>query len=243
MVIDSTTQFIIGVVVAVLAIIIGAMVAIFIYLKGRSRKLVSYKLLTEERLISISSELKDKLEIFYQSKKVEDVILFKIEIANSGNKEILETDYNEPITISFGVTSRILSCELNEFKPAYFNVSVTASEKIITLSKTLFNVGESLTVKALVSKPEFYSVKGRIAGGKIEQNIPKTQSPNFWWYIAGVIEIISLVGISISVRLNQVLIGEFFSLTFVIPIILIVIYVVLLFSSFIYSKFHHKTTS
>jgi hypothetical protein len=184
-IIDSTLQFTLTVLLTILGIIVAIAIPVVIYLKQRSRKLVSYKVLTQERLLSVSGELKDKTKIFYESKEVEDVTLYKIEICNSGNKEILEKDYIEPIGIFFGQNSKVLSSQITEVKPSHFEISATSSENKITLSKTMLNAGDSITLKTLVSKPEQYSVQGRIAGGKIEQSAPKHKSLKYAGLIAG----------------------------------------------------------
>jgi len=187
----------------VLGIIVAIAIPIIIYLKQRSSKLVSYKVLTQEQLLSVSGELKGKTKIFYESKEVENVVLFKIQIANSGNKEILEKDYVEPISISFGQNSQILSSEITEVKPSCFKISKTSSENEITLSRKVLNAGDSITLKALVSKPEFYSIQGRIAGGRIEQRTPKHTSLKLLGLVIAVSILVGYVMGKISTFLNM----------------------------------------
>jgi hypothetical protein len=153
------------VILAVVAIIVGAIVAIVIYLKERSRKIFSFKLLSVTPLLSVNEELRGKVKITYESKPVEDVNLVLIEFINSGNEEILDTDYIEPITVSFGNESQILLSEVVEVKPSPFKIYANTDGRLVTLSKTTLNAGDCVTVKALVTKLESVSVNGRITGG------------------------------------------------------------------------------
>jgi hypothetical protein len=230
--------------VGILGILIPAMVALVIYLKQRSRKLVTYKLLTFERLVSVSNKLKGKVKIFYDTKEVEDVSLFKIEIANSGNKEILADDYVQPISVSFGQDSQILSYEIVEIKPQPFDISPNLNGNIITFSKTVINSGESVTLKALVSKPGMvYYIGGRIAGGKIEQYFPTTQKPNFWWNTGLIIAILAIIGMFGSLGLNQIVLAGFFGLLFFGVVAMVVLYVFAQFYVFIKSKVYSQKHS
>jgi hypothetical protein len=218
-VIDSSTQFIIEITVAVMSVIIATIVAFLIFVKSRPRKLVTFRIVTQESLLSVSNELKDKLKIFYDSKEIANVNLFKIEITNSGNKEISEKNYIEPITIFFGNQSQILLADITEYKPTRFPISLSNDGKTIKFSKTLFNSGESFTVKTLVSNPEFYGVYGRIAGGKIQQTISKTESPNFPLYIIVSALLIGLIGVLLSGFMQNYALGGFFLIVLFAPII------------------------
>jgi hypothetical protein len=236
-VIDSGTQFIIGIAVEILAIVVGTIVAVAIFLKSRSRKLVTYKVLTQENLLSISNELKNNVKIFYDSMQVENVTLFKIEIANSGTKEIKEKDYVEPISIFFGEESQILSIEITESKPHPFPMSLAVTVKVISLSKSVFNAGESITLKILVSNPSF-RVSGRIAGGKIQQIIPKNQSPNFPWYILFGATLVGLVGMIFSALFDLTTLGGLFVIILFFPIIILFTVAIYQVYTFAYSKLH-----
>ena len=224
-------------------IVLTVTIPVILYLIGRSRKSVSYKVLTQERLISVSSKLKGKLKILYEEKEVEDVTLFVLEIANSGNKEILAKDYVEPIRIFFGSDSQILSSEITEYKPSHFKISATSDEKVITLSKEVLNAGDSITLKTLVSKPQFYNVSGKIAGGKIELSIPKTQTPDFWSKMGILILVISLIGMVVSYTYDQLLLAGFFALLFFSVVGLTALYFIAKLYVFINSKLRHRSNS
>ena len=232
-------------IVGILALVIGAIIPIVIYLKGRSRKLISYKVPTQEPLLSVSEELRDKLQIFYESKPVENVTLFKIEIINSGTEEISEQDYIEPITIFFGKKSQILSKEITEIKPSPFKISATLNkttlnEDVITLSKTMLNSGDSIKLKVFVTKSEFCNVSGRIAGGNIELDIPTTQTPNFWWKISVASMVSALAGTIISALFNQPILGGYFALIIILVGASVFLYVGALITVFISTRIKHK---
>lgn len=236
--IDSTTQFLIAL-IGVVITAVGTIVAIFAYLQ-RSHKSVSFRVLASTPLLSVKKELKGKLKIYYESKEVEDVNLVLIEVFNSGNKEVKEEDYIEPITFSFGDKSRILSCEVVDVKPS-FRVTVDFSEKVVTLSKTMLNAGDSLTLKALVTGLSIINYGGRITGvKKIQEAIPIHRKPDFIYWLASSIIFISILGMIISAAFNQVLLIAFFALCFLIVFSIAVFFGILGFVLFIYHKVHHN---
>jgi hypothetical protein len=226
--------------VAILGIVIPVSVAIVIYLKQRPRKVISFQKITEERLLSVSNELRDKLKIFYEDKLVEGVNLFKFEFSNSGNREILEKDYVKPISLFFGDNAHVLSVEITEIKPKSFEVSALTDGKVINLSKCVFNAGESITVKTLVSKPQFYSINGRIAGGKIEEFIPTTKKPDFWWKAGILVIFVSILGMFTSFGFNQLALGGLFFLMFAGVAVMVAIIFVAQFYVFISSRLHNR---
>jgi hypothetical protein len=164
--IDSTTQFLIYVALGILAIVIGAAVAVAIYLKQRSRKSLSYKEQTVTQL-RVKSEMKEKLKITYDGKEVVEVYLTVIELFNSGNVPILKTDFEEPIKLSFGKDAQVLTTEIFRVEPKNLQVSITSDGNTITLAPALINPKESITIKSLVNKLDEVCINGRIVGIKV----------------------------------------------------------------------------
>lgn len=169
----------------------AALIAICIYLKQRNRKLLSYSVLTNSRLLSIRNEIKGKIKIMYQSKEVENVNLVEIKIFNSGNVPIEEKDIKEPISIFYGKNSQILSTEVSEVEPVNLDISLDNKDSLVELSKVLINSGDSITIKALVSRMSKIFVNGRIVGVKeIKEYIPKLKDFNFGFLVTFVISML-----------------------------------------------------
>ena len=241
--IDLTQQFILTIALTILGIIVAIAIPVIIYLKQRSRKVFSFKLLSVTPLLSVNKELKGKIKITYESKPVEDVNLVLVEFFNSGNKEILDTDYIDPISVFFGKESQILLSEVVEVKPSPFKISANTDGMLVTLSKTTLNAGDSVTIKALVTKLECVLIGGRITGGKIEQSIPTTQTPDFWSKMGIIVFLIATIGMFVSYAYDQILLLGFFALLFLLIIGLTALYVIAKLYVFIYSKLRHKSNS
>jgi hypothetical protein len=227
--IDSTTQFLVFVALGVAAIVVGAIVSLVIYLKQRSRKSLSYKKQTITQLLSIGSEIKGKLKITYDSKEAEDVYLAIVEIFNSGNVSIVETDYKEPIKLSFGKYAQVLTTEVAEVEPANLQISINSDGTEITLVPTLFNPRDSVTIKSLVNKLEGVYLSGRFIGLKeITESTSKLSSDSVSTGLITVISIISVIGVYFSnIFKNNAMLGiQFYTL--VIPAIAVGLFLFLL---------------
>ncbi len=186
-----------------------AVVGIWLPLRLRPRKLVTYRILTEGMLLSVSSELKDKLEIFYDGKKITNAILAIVQYTNAGNKEITEELYAEPISISFSDKAQILSADIIDYKPKKFPMSFVKDDKSIVFSKETINQQESFTVKIIFSDVQRPVFNGRIAGGKFQQFIPKRELPDFPFYVLFMFFSVCFFGILLALAIDNDLLGAF----------------------------------
>ena len=229
------------VVVAVLAAVVGAIVIIVDYLKQRYRKSVSYRILAETQLLSVKSELKEKLKINYESKEVENVSLVQVEVFNSGNLPVQDKEYDIPITIFFGEKARVLTTEV--VRRSYGGISVTSDGSAITLSRTLLNPGDSVTISALVTEKSVINVSGRIVGAnEIAEYIPKLRSSTFQLLLLSGLMVAGVIGfyVEISVFNQPELASKIFFPLFFLSILGLGSYVIVEIAEIVSSKLHSK---
>lgn len=164
---DPIWQFIITVFVTIVAVL----TPILLYLKQRKNKQLSYEIISSTPLISARREYKDKLNIFFEKKLVEQVHLLVIKLFNSGNLPILTDDYERHISLNFGEKAQTLTAEIINTDPKSLESSVgmliNGKGKEVTLSPVMLNDGDSITLKMLVNKfGGEVVVDGRIVGVK-----------------------------------------------------------------------------
>lgn len=130
-------------------------VSILIYYKSRRIKALSYKIVTDEPLLTVGEELHGKIKILYEGAQVEDISLLIIKFINHGNESIKSDDFEEPITISFSPNVGVLSVELINTNPQTINAKIRSDSDKIIIEPLLLNRGDSITIKALLtgSKP------------------------------------------------------------------------------------------
>src|SRR5436305_3835778 len=104
---------------------VGAIVAIIIFLFSREKKSLSYEILSESPLISISDEIKGSLQVLFNGEPIENVHLFLVKFINDGNVPIAAGDYERQLTIIFTDDSKIISAECVQTIPS--NLSPTIS--------------------------------------------------------------------------------------------------------------------
>jgi hypothetical protein len=146
--------------------LVTIVVTIVIYMRQRQRKKVSYTVLSSVPLLSVKEEIKGNLQILFNGKPIQQVQLVEVKIINSGNIPIQKTDYEHPISLSFGKTAQILSAEVKEKIPRNIDATIGIKEGKIILEPTLLNGGDSVILKMLVTMFEKVIVDGRIAGVK-----------------------------------------------------------------------------
>lgn len=159
---DPVWQFI-GVILAVVAIIIS----IALYRRQRRHKALSYEIISRIPLLGMEEEIKGNLQILFNGKPVQQVHLIVVKIINSGNMPIVFTDYERPISLSFGEKAQILTAEVAETNPDSLRAAAEIEGKKVVLTPILLNQEDSITLKMLVNEfSEQITVNGRVVGVK-----------------------------------------------------------------------------
>lgn len=99
---DTAFQFIVLSIVTLVAGCIGAIIAYWIFRKQRIRKEISYRVLSNAPVASISPDMVNDVEIRFNGQRVIGLRLLVLELQNSGNISVKPEDYIEPITFEFG---------------------------------------------------------------------------------------------------------------------------------------------
>src|SRR5437588_11012013 len=98
---DPFWQFIINVAVAVLVGIVTAIVAIWVFRKQRSKKEISYQIISDAPIASVNKGLESRVTIHLDGKPVKDARQVVLKIRNSGSAAVKRDDYDEPIRCIF----------------------------------------------------------------------------------------------------------------------------------------------
>jgi hypothetical protein len=157
---DPLWQFV-GVVAAFGAIIIS----IVLFMKSRSRKSLSYLVVSITPLLSVKAEIKRDLQILYKGKPIEQVHLIIIKVINSGNVPVIAKDFERPFSLIFGEEAQVLTAEVVKTVPDVLRPSIKFEARKVVLDPILLNGGDSITLKLLVSRLSCgFSVDARIVG-------------------------------------------------------------------------------
>lgn len=159
---DSMWQFV-GVILAIIAIII----TVILFFNQRQRKALSCQIISNTPLLKIDEEIKRDLQILFKGKAVQDIQLIIARIINTGTVPIKSSDYECPINFHFGEDVQILTAEVTETNPNSLKASANIERKEVTLTPTLMNSGDWITLKILVNQfDESITVDSRIVGVK-----------------------------------------------------------------------------
>lgn len=148
--------------------VIAIILTIVIYLREKRKKGFSYNIVSANPVVSVEERVADKVRIFFDDEQVEDVHLVVMEIWNSGNQPILETDFDRDVSFNFGEDALILSSSVVAVEPRGLKPSFNLMGSSARLSPLLLNDGDKMTVNFLVSNwdSDALDIDGRITGVK-----------------------------------------------------------------------------
>jgi hypothetical protein len=142
-----------------------SLVFAFIAYRRHKRKRLAYEIISNLPLFSVQREIKDRIKIYLDDTLVEKVNLVLIRIYNPGNDAITTRDFESPISVNLGDEAKILSVEISEKSPIDLPANISYDDNSVTLEPLLLNEKDSVTIKALVSRPQrAITVSARIAG-------------------------------------------------------------------------------
>jgi hypothetical protein len=168
-------------VISTIAAVLGVGVGIFVFVQGRSEQskkleveLISQSTLVDERVHGG----KQRIVILYDNRPIPNYGIFQFRVVNTGGQPIRDTDYAEPLVLSFENVSEILSAEQVSSDPKDLTITpllnpptpTPQTPKAVWLSKALLNPRDWYTVEVGVTpesgKKPTVAPKGRIAGVK-----------------------------------------------------------------------------
>jgi hypothetical protein len=144
-----------------------AILAVFvIFFMQIRRKALSYSILTNSSVISVSDKVKDRIQVIYDGRVVPSLRLIEIRIKNSGSLPIKPDDYVEPLAFRFSDDTKILSMEVIDNQSLGISLATKLSDQSRTMiSKALLNPKDSFDIKILLSEGSTdFSLTGRIVG-------------------------------------------------------------------------------
>jgi hypothetical protein len=168
------------------AAIIGATIAIWIYQRQRSKKEISYQIISDAAVLSIHQTLANRVKIELDGKPVKEVTLVVFKVSNTGNTAVDDKDYKESLTFTFS-TRKVISSEVVETEPKDLMDDATRKifiplpalgQDFIEFPKFLLNSKQSVSFSVLLDGAEDeISKKGRIIDGNIIQLTPEKELP------------------------------------------------------------------
>ncbi len=180
-----TTVIYIGIILGILGLVIPLIVSIAIALIQRNKKEITYKIESDVSLLSFREEVKNKLEILYEGKKVSNTNLVILTIRNTGKVPILPSDYISPINFDFGKESEILSYDIIKTNPPNIKdkISLNVETGKLILKPSLLNKGFFITIKAILTQYEGQiEADALIAGIDHIKKIASNKRPNLLFY-------------------------------------------------------------
>lgn len=130
--------------------LVVALIALIYFQWWRNRKRMSYEIISNELLISSEEAIRDEIEITYRGTPVKNVRLVVIKLINDGYLPIKKDEFDNYVRITFP-NGTVLSAEKLKFYPDNIDTSISYADDWVEIDPALFNRGDYIILKALVS--------------------------------------------------------------------------------------------
>ena len=152
--------------VSITAIIVACLLT---YLANwrRNRKSLSFNTSFQSPIFLANKSVRKDLEVFYKSKKVQDVYLTAVVISNDGQQPIDEKDFKTDITFNIPTEVEVLEVSSADSKPENLNPQIKFTQNEVSISPLLLNPRDKIAITILTSGVK-YDLKpsARIVGVK-----------------------------------------------------------------------------
>jgi hypothetical protein len=183
---DPIWQFL-GFIIGLLALVIGTWAS----LRGRAKKL-TFEIISKTPLLNLNLDAADqRLKLSFRGKPLQNAEIALIKIINSGSTPIKPDDYEHPLRVMIGETSKILDAQVVQRSPNNLIVPLSSDEStFLAIDPILLNSGDYFVIQAITTPQAEISVDGRIAGVKeIKTEVHKRKSRRvmttiFIWVVA-----------------------------------------------------------
>ena len=188
---DPVWQFM-GVIVGLIALL----VSIGIGLRSRHTKRLAYRVVSHHPLFTVNSLIKQRVQVLYDGRPVDDLQLLNIRLTNAGTVPITTQDMERPIALVFNPEVQILLADVSEQRPANLGATLTQEATRITLQPMLLNAGDAVSIWMLVTGLKDWRIDGRIVGVKaIESPSEASKRASVWLVMMGLGLLVVGVGI------------------------------------------------
>ena len=166
-----------------IGVILGSLIgilAIYVAIVQLILKRLSYKIITNSKLISQLDSIKDNIKILYNDVEVKDVNFIEVKISNTGNKSIEIADFAEPIKIQLNNESKILQLNITKRNPENLKIETTINGNSILISPTLLNKKDNFHLEIIATNYIELKLESRIKDiDKIHNESIDVKASNF----------------------------------------------------------------
>jgi hypothetical protein len=158
---DASWQF-----AGFLVSVVAMMLTWYAFKKQQAVKQITYTV-TKARMMSDPLQMASQIEVMFNGKKAVDPYLATIKVMNTGTIAVQSSDYEFPLTVSFGDKANILLVEVSDTEPSDIKQHVqfdALDHQRIVFQKFLMNPCDSFTILAIVDGYDETKLTGRIIG-------------------------------------------------------------------------------
>ncbi len=187
-----------GIIATLLAGLIGAFAAYWIYRKQQVKKEITYQRISEAPIVTVNKDVASRVDVLLDGKPTKGVRLLVFEVKNVGSSAVKGEDYFEPVTFHFDgevVGGEVLKTQPKEFlEPSQLASFLTFKERALQLSTCPLNPGDAITFSVFIEGEGKADVRGRINTGTITEFDPVKERERQQRRLKRMINIASIVG-------------------------------------------------
>lgn len=138
-------KFLLTTILAIIGLIIPFAPKIF----DNADRNLTIETIKQTDLSPTNAGLMTNLDVYYSNTKVTEPYLTEIKIINKGKESITKSDFETPIEIELKKDQKIINATVTQLNPKDINPSLLVSQNVISLSPTLFNSEDYITIQIL----------------------------------------------------------------------------------------------
>jgi hypothetical protein len=153
------------VIIALVALIVGTFVALYIFRRERIVKSLSYKKVTSTPLFKVEDEFSSDITVQFKGETVDSLHITVLEFLNTGNTPIKPDDFVRPLCVGIRETGKILNASIVTTTPENLEVVFKTNTNELTFEPLLLNERDSFQVKIISTQSgNDVNINGRIVG-------------------------------------------------------------------------------
>lgn len=211
---DTVFQLIVVIIATLLSAFIGGAIAIWVYRRQKSKKEITYQVVSDAPIASINQAVADRVELRFDGNPIHEARILVLKMWNSGNLAVKRDDYEEPITFTFHgrtvVSSDILETEPPDLiDPKTIKTFLTFQAESVEFPKFLLNPKQSISITTLLTgAKKNISTRGRIIDGNVVELKP-TRRSKFYQTITVLANTVGLLVITIIIVIMDKVVANY----------------------------------
>ena len=133
------------------AVLALAGIGITLFVRQKRLKELSAGFIVKKSLISVAPTVSDRIEIQLDGEKIQNLKIYSYGFKNSGNVEILPSDFEKSVSLKIGEGAKIIEHSVSSRNPQSLAPTINSDSTTLSVQPLLLNPGDFFVVDVLAT--------------------------------------------------------------------------------------------